>query len=59
VGLRAGVTRERWEVFAEAQNLADTDYIATVGVLTQAPPDARVLYPGAPRSVYFGVRVSF
>lgn len=59
VGLRAGVTRDRWEVFAEAQNLADTDYIATVGVLTQAPADARVLYPGAPRSVYFGARVSF
>lgn len=59
VGLRAGVTRERWEVFAEAQNLADTDYIATVGVLTQAPPDARVLYPGAPRSVYVGARLSF
>jgi iron complex outermembrane receptor protein len=30
----------------------------TVGVLTQAPPDARVLYPGAPRSVYVGARVS-
>jgi iron complex outermembrane recepter protein len=59
VGLRAGVARMRWEIFAEAQNLADEEFIATLGVLNRASPDARVLYPGAPRSLYFGGCVNF
>jgi len=59
VGLRAGYDAERWECFAEARNLADQAYIATVNVLNEAAPDARVLYPGAPRSVYAGVRFRF
>lgn len=59
VGLRAGFSGEHWEVFAEAQNLADEDYFATLGVMNVAAPDAAVLYPGAPRSYYFGARVTF
>ena len=59
VGLRAGYNAERWECFAEARNLADEEYIATVNVLNEAAPDARVLYPGAPRSVYAGLRFRF
>ncbi len=59
VGLRAGFSGENWEVFAEAQNLADEDYVATLGVMNVAAPDAAVLYPGAPRSFYFGARLSF
>ena len=59
VGLRAGYQTERWECFAEARNLADEEYIATVNVLNEAAPDARVLYPGAPRSVYAGLRFRF
>jgi iron complex outermembrane receptor protein len=58
-GLRAGYSSDRWEMFAELRNLADEDYIATVNVLNQAAPDARVLYPGAPRSAYAGVRLRF
>jgi iron complex outermembrane receptor protein len=59
IGLRAGVSGRRWEVFGEVRNLFDTDYIATVGVLNVAPANARVLYPGAPVSAYTGIRFSY
>ena len=57
VGLRSGFARENWEVFAELRNLLDEDYVATLTVKDQASADAAILYPGAPRSVYAGVRV--
>jgi iron complex outermembrane receptor protein len=59
VGLRGGYSTERWECFAELRNLTDEEYISTVAVLNQAAAGARVLYPGAPRSAYAGVRVRF
>jgi iron complex outermembrane receptor protein len=59
MGLRAGLSGRRWEVFGEVRNLFDTDYIATLSVLNIAPANARVLYPGAPVSAYTGVRFSF
>lgn len=59
MGLRAGVSGRRWEVFGEVRNLFDVDYIATLSVLNAAPANARVLYPGAPVSVYTGLRYSF
>ncbi len=59
VGLRGGYATDRWELFAELRNLTDEDYIATVNVLDVAGANARVLYPGAPRSAYAGVRLKF
>jgi iron complex outermembrane receptor protein len=59
MGLRAGLSGRRWEVFGEVRNLFDADYIATLGVLNVAPANARVLYPGAPVSAYTGLRFSF
>jgi iron complex outermembrane receptor protein len=59
MGIRAGVSARKWELFGEVRNLFDRDYIATLGVLNVAPADARVLYPGAPVSAYTGLRVSF
>ena len=59
MGLRAGVSGRRWELFGEVRNLFDKDYIATVSVLNVAAANARVLYPGAPVSAYTGVRYSF
>jgi len=59
VGVRGGYSTGNWELFAELRNLTDEDYVATVNVLNQAAPDARVLYPGAPRSGYAGVRFKF
>jgi iron complex outermembrane receptor protein len=58
-GLRAGFSSPRWEIFGELRNLLDKSYIATIGVMNQTSPDASVLYPGAPRSVYVGVRHQF
>ncbi len=59
LGLRAGFSGRRFEVFAEMRNLLDEDYIATVSVLNVAGSGARVLYPGAPLSAYVGARLSF
>jgi iron complex outermembrane recepter protein len=59
LGLRGGYSSRGWEVFAELRNLLDEDYIATLSVLNTASSDARVLYPGAPRSAYAGARVQF
>jgi iron complex outermembrane receptor protein len=59
MGLRAGLSGRRWEVFGEVRNLFDVDYVATLGVLNVAPANARVLYPGAPVSAYTGLRFSF
>ena len=59
LGLRAGFIGRRFEAFAEMRNLFDESHVATLNVLNVAGPDARVLYPGAPFSAYFGARVSF
>ena len=59
MGLRAGFSGRRWEVFGEVRNVFDKDYIATVSVLNVAAADARVLNPGAPLSAYTGLRYSF
>lgn len=59
VGLRAGIERDRWSVFLEVANLTDEDYVGDVSVRTLAGPDARVLNPGAPRSVFLGARIRY
>jgi iron complex outermembrane receptor protein len=59
LGLRAGFTGRRIELFGELRNLLDEEYLATLSVLNAAAPDARVLYPGAPVSAYVGARLSF
>jgi outer membrane receptor protein involved in Fe transport len=59
VGLRAGFSGKRWELFGEVRNLFDEDYTASVLVFNTAGPDARVLYPGEPLSAYVGARFSF
>jgi iron complex outermembrane receptor protein len=59
LGLRAGWTGERWQVFAEAVNLADEKYVATVGVRDIAAATDDILNPGAPRSFYVGLQGRF
>jgi iron complex outermembrane receptor protein len=59
MGLRAGLSGQRWELFGELRNLFDKEYIATVGVLNAAAANSRVLHPGAPLSAYTGMRYSF
>lgn len=59
LGLRAGITRANWEVFVEGRNLTDEVYIATLSVRDMATPDDGIVQPGAPRSVYAGLRLQF
>jgi iron complex outermembrane receptor protein len=59
LGARASVSTGQWEIHAEARNLLDKTYIATVVVKDQASPGLAMLHPGAPRSVYFGARYQF
>ena len=59
VGLRAGYKARQWEVFAEARNLADKQYASSISVRAQAAASDAILQPGAPRSVYVGMRVHY
>ncbi len=56
LGARAGWSGDRWSVFAEVRNLLDEEYIANHNVRSIAAPDAEILNPGTPRSVFAGVR---
>ena len=56
LGIRSGYATGRWEVFAQVDNLLDTEYISTLSVRNIAPADAEILYPGAPLSFYAGLR---
>ena len=59
LGLRAGYSGKGWEGFAELRNLLDKEYVSALTVLDQGSEDAAVLYSGAPRSAYVGVRKEF
>lgn len=59
IGLRAGVQRNRWELYVEARNLTDRHYVNTVTALTQAGADARVLNAGGPRSLFAGFTLHY
>ncbi|HEY6130818.1 MAG TPA: TonB-dependent receptor, partial [Halioglobus sp.] len=56
LGLRGGYTTAHWEVFAQMENLLDTEYVSTLSVRDIAASDAEILYPGAPLSLYAGIR---
>jgi iron complex outermembrane receptor protein len=58
-GLRAGLTGKDWELYAEARNLADRNYVSLFSVRNAAAADAAILTPGEPRSVYVGARLKF
>lgn len=60
LGARAGYSTDKWEIFAEARNLLDRDYVATVLVKdVVTPANDQMLFPGAPRSFYAGMRFQF
>ena len=59
LGLRAGLTRDTWEVYVEGRNLTDEAYVTNLSVRDQAPEDAALLQAGEPRSVYAGVKFTF
>lgn len=55
LGLRASLGLAHWEMYAEARNLLDRRYAATVSVKDHAAPGLPMLYPGAPRALYLGI----
>jgi iron complex outermembrane receptor protein len=59
LGARASYSTDNWEVFAEGRNLLDRDYVATVLVKDVVTPTSEMLFPGAPRSFYAGMRFQF
>jgi iron complex outermembrane recepter protein len=59
LGARAVYSGVHWQAFAEARNLLDRRYVATVAVKDRVAPGAEILFPGAPRSIYAGVRYEF
>lgn len=59
LGLRAGIRRCAWNLFVEARNLSDRNYVNTVTVLTRADSDTRVLNAGEPRSLFVGLKVLY
>jgi len=59
LGLRAGIERGRWTLFAEARNLLDKEYVGTFSVRDRAGADDAILQAGAPRSLAVGVRLQF
>jgi iron complex outermembrane receptor protein len=59
LGVRTGYDAKTWEVFAELKNLTDEDYVSTLSVLDSANANSAILYPGAPLSVYAGIRMQF
>lgn len=57
LGLRAGLKRERWELFAEVGNLLDKKYVASTSIEAQAGANDAILNPGTGRTVYAGLRL--
>lgn len=58
-GLRAGYAAKGWELYGEVRNLGDKDFIARHSVGAVSAPNAAILSPGEPRSVYLGARMRF
>lgn len=58
-GLRAGWTGKTWEVFGEARNLGNKNYVSQFSVRDTAAANAAILNPGEPRSLYVGARMKF
>lgn len=59
LGLRGGWQNASVQVFVEVRNLLDEDYVSTLSVRNSAAPDAQILNPGMPRSLYAGLVVAF
>lgn len=59
LGWRMGISRGRWELFAELRNLLDRNYVGTLSVRDDAGAGDAILQPGEPRSAYAGLRLKF
>lgn len=59
LGLRAGFSKGDWEIFGEARNLTDKEYVGVHSVREQATANDAILQPGEPRSLYVGAKLKF
>lgn len=59
LGLRAGFSKGDWEIFGEARNLTDKEYVGVHSVREQATANDAILQPGEPRSFYVGAKLKF
>jgi iron complex outermembrane recepter protein len=59
LGFRAGLNRDNWQLFVDAKNLTDEEFIATHSVVNLANAGSRILNPGEPRSIYAGLQLRF
>ncbi|HSX85416.1 MAG TPA: TonB-dependent receptor [Cellvibrio sp.] len=57
LGMRIGFSGNGWEIFGEARNLTDEEYVSVFSVKDIAAADAAILQAGEPRSLYVGVKV--
>ena len=59
LGLRAGLRGQSWEVYADARNLTDEEYVSLFSVRNTASINDGILQAGEPRSFYAGVKIEF
>jgi iron complex outermembrane receptor protein len=59
LGMRVGFSGNGWEIFGEARNLTDEEYVSVFSVKDIATADAAILQAGEPRSIYVGMKVQF
>jgi iron complex outermembrane receptor protein len=57
LGLRAGYSRGKWEIYGDARNLSNKEYVGVFSVKDQFRPENSLFQPGEPRSVYLGVKI--
>jgi iron complex outermembrane receptor protein len=59
LGLRAGWSQDRWNVFADLVNATDKRYVSVISVRDIAAAGDEILNPGSPRSLYVGMQGRF
>lgn len=59
LGLRTGFASGKWEIYGEARNVTDEEYVGVFSVKDEFAPGNAIFQPGEPRSVYMGVKVQF
>lgn len=58
LGMLAGWSNDRLNVYLEVENVLDEQYVSTHSVKTNAGKSSAILRSGAPLSLYLGVKVS-
>ncbi|MGH1349190.1 MAG: TonB-dependent receptor family protein [Methyloligellaceae bacterium] len=60
VGLNAGYkVNDKLELYVDARNLADEEYISTFSTITNTAGNTSVFYPGEGRRIFGGLRMKF